>query len=224
MEKQTTPNRPFGKGSEAQRKARASLLLPNTNQATKVPSLGHPFLTNLKHPPGAFSTNFRYPPAAFPSNLNFPATFPGLPGQMQPLGDYNSQPIWDGNSIPNFEPFLPMPQLAGQIAIPPAGSGFAFHQAGATVDPVGLDSFTQFPSAPFDASGSNPINVSSSSTTATSNFWSQRFIFAVPLPQGRTLLPLLEPSIFASLLLLLPVVPCIAGVVIWSPVYPVVAG
>lgn len=186
-------------GSEVQPEGRADLLLPHLNKATSTPSSGYPLQANPQHPP-----------AVFPGNLNFQATFPVLPAPMQPYLDPSFQPFWTGNGDPNLDPFLPMPHLAGPIAIRPGGSGFDFRPAGAIFNPFASNPPTQVPAAPFDdAFGSNQFNVSSSSTTtATSKLRPQRLVFTLPSSQGRTLLSLLQPSIFASLLLLLPVVPC----------------
>lgn len=204
---------PSDQGSETNPWGKADLLLP-LNQPPSAPSLGQPFPTNLN-----------YPPAAFPGSLNLASTLPILPAQMHPYFDYDSQLLWAGNGDPNLNSFLPMPYFGGQIAIPPAGGVFGFHPAGAIVNPFASDSSSQVPAAPFDAFGSNQVNVSSSSiTTATSNSPTQLFVLNVPSSQGRTLLSLLQPSIFASLLLLLPVVPCIAVVVVWSPIHLVVSG
>lgn len=205
---------PSDQGSEMNPRGKADLLLPTLEQPTSGPSLGQPLPTYLN-----------YPPAAFPGSLDLASTFPIMPGQMHPYFDYDSQPLWAGNGDPNLTSFLPMPYFGDQIAIPPADSVFGFHPAGAIVNPFAGYSSTQIPAAPFDAFGSNKVNVSSSSiTTATSNSPTQRFVLTVPSSQGRTLLSLLQPPIFASLLLLLPVVPCIAAVVVWSPIHPVVFG
>lgn len=205
---------PSNQGSEKYPQGKADLHLPKPNQPTSAPSLGQPFPTNLN-----------YPPAAFPGSLNLATTFPILPAQMHPYFDYDSQPLWAGNGDPNLNSFLPMPYFGGQIAIPPPGGIFGFQPAGAIVNPFAGDSSTQVPAAPFDAFGSNQVNVSSSSIMiATSNFPTQRFVLTVPSSQGRTLLSLLQPPIFASLLLLLPVLPCIAVVVVRSPIHLVVSG
>lgn len=200
------------KGPEDQPQGRADLHLPNFNEATNVPSLDQSFPINLKYPPDSF----------IPGNLSLP--FPILPAQMQQYLDYDSQPLWAGNGVPNLDSFLPMPHFPGQIVIPSAGGGFGFHPAGATVNPFASDpyAYAQVPAAPFVDFGSNQFNVSSSSTTtAESKPRHQRFVLTVPSSQGRALLPLLQPPIFASLLLLLPIVPCITIVLVsWSPLHP----
>lgn len=149
------------------------LLAPSSKQSTSVPSLDQASPTDLNHPPATFR----------PGNLNLPLPFPVLPAKMQPYFgpsfepsfepyfDFDSQPLWAGNGVPNLDSFLPMPHLAGQITIPPAGNSLGLSPAGATVNPFAVDPFTQVPAAPFDAFGSNQFNVSSSSaTTATSDF------------------------------------------------------
>ncbi|KAL1848870.1 hypothetical protein Daus18300_013482 [Diaporthe australafricana] len=123
-------------------------VFPSIDRTTKPPSLGYP------HPP-----NLTYPPASFRSSLNVPASFSVPPAQMQPFFTYNSQPLWAGNSLPNFNPFLPMPNLPGQIAAPFAGSGYGFPRAGATVNPFGRDPFMQFPTIPLTPCGSNAPNL-----------------------------------------------------------------
>ncbi|KAG6362825.1 hypothetical protein INS49_007919 [Diaporthe citri] len=149
MENQPEANVPSDMGSEGQPEGRADLLLPNLTKATNVPSLDQPFPTNLNFPPSAF----------FPGNLNLPSAFPVLPAQMQQYLDYDSQPLWAGNGVPNLDSFLPMPQFPGQIVTPPAGGGFGFHPAGATVNPFASDPYAQFPPAPFVDFGSNQFNL-----------------------------------------------------------------
>lgn len=140
-------------------------IFPSINKTTKPPSLGH------AHPP-----SLNYPPATFRSGLNVPASFSVPPAQMQPFLTYNSQPLWAGNSLPDLHPFLPMPNLPGQIAAPFAGSGYGFPPAGATVNPFSRDPFTQFPAGPFNPCGSNALNVSScSNTPATFTFCPSAF-------------------------------------------------
>ncbi|KAK7714152.1 hypothetical protein SLS64_004250 [Diaporthe eres] len=136
------------KGPEDQPQGRAGLHLPNFNEATHVPSLDRSFPINLKYPPDSF----------IPGNLNLPAPFPILPAQMQQYFDYDSQPLWAGNGVPNLDSFLPMPHLPGQIAVPSAGGGFGFHLAGATVNPFASDPYAQVPAAPFIDFGSNQFN------------------------------------------------------------------
>ncbi|POS81058.1 hypothetical protein DHEL01_v200525 [Diaporthe helianthi] len=97
-------------------------------------------------------------PDSPPTSL--PNPFPILHAQMQPYLDYNSQPMWAGDGLPIFDPFLPMPHLPGQIVTPSAANRFAFHQAGATLNRFGFSRPAQFPAEPFNTFGSNLYNSS----------------------------------------------------------------
>ncbi|KAK2611412.1 hypothetical protein N8I77_004751 [Diaporthe amygdali] len=148
MERQAGSKSPSDAGSRAQPQEKKDPALPNLNKATRLPPAGQ------LHPP-----QLKYPPAIFRGDLNVPSHFPVFPANMQPFLDFSSQPLWAGNGVPNFDPFLPMPNLPGQIAGRPAGSDFGFAPAGAMFNQFRRDPFMQLPAGPFDSFGSNPFNL-----------------------------------------------------------------